>query len=51
MKENPLKKNKPGEEQFFFKSPTTGQEMCLGLNQGMLSKAFSYFPIKRIGAG
>ena len=51
MKENPLLKREPGEEEFFLRSPVTGQDYCLGLNQGSMSKAFSYFPIKTIGAG
>ena len=31
--------------------PVTGEDLCLGLTQGSMSKAFNYYPIKMISKG
>ena len=50
-RENPLRENPNDKSQFFLKMPVSGEEHCLGLYQGSMSKAFNYFPIKTIGPG
>lgn len=50
-KQNPLKNRKQDDEQFFLKLPMQGDLICLGLNNGSMSKPFNYYPISHIGAG
>ena len=51
-KEHPLKhESMRAETKFFQTMPFTGEEVCLGLSQGSMSKAFNYFPIKMVGRG
>ena len=49
--DNPLQQGPKDKDQFFLKMPVTGEDICLGLYQGSMSKAFNYYPIKTVGPG
>ena len=51
VKQNPLKAPRDGKEDFFLRIPVTGEELCLGLNQGSMSRQFNFYPISSVGPG